>query len=138
MAVLVSAMIGGLLVGDAAAQTRTVVGERFVPAIWVDPDGCQHWVMDDGWEGYMTPNRRPDGTPVCNRPNACLVENSDQLFATGSHQIAAAHRQRLHNFFATLNVTSIVVDGHTDPRGGYEYNMRLSERRAMAVAQIAQ
>ncbi|MCC6006771.1 MAG: OmpA family protein, partial [Rhodobacteraceae bacterium] len=42
------------------------------------------------------------------------------------------------NFFATLNVTSIVVDGHTDPRGGYEYNMRLSERRAMAVAQIAQ
>ena len=24
-------------------------GERYVPGIWIDPDGCEHWVMDDGW-----------------------------------------------------------------------------------------
>lgn len=36
----------------------------YVPGIWVDPDGCEHWVMDDGAEGYMTPNIRPDGRPV--------------------------------------------------------------------------
>ena len=20
----------------------------YLPGIWVDPDGCEHWVMDDG------------------------------------------------------------------------------------------
>ena len=33
---------------SAAAQA-----ERYVPTIWVDPDGCEHWVMDDGAEGYI-------------------------------------------------------------------------------------
>lgn len=37
--------------------------------IWVDPEGCDHWIIDDGLEGYMDPRRRPDGTPVC-RPGA--------------------------------------------------------------------
>jgi hypothetical protein len=34
-------------------------------AIWVDPDGCQHWYIDDGMEGYMTPRLNRDGTPRC-------------------------------------------------------------------------
>lgn len=33
--------------------------------IWIDPNGCDHWIIDDGVEGYMTPRLRPDGTPVC-------------------------------------------------------------------------
>ena len=33
--------------------------------IWVDPDGCQHWYIDDGIEGYMTPRLNRDGTPKC-------------------------------------------------------------------------
>lgn len=40
-------------------------GEIYKPGIWVDPDGCQHWVMDDGIEGYMAPRLRRDGMPVC-------------------------------------------------------------------------
>ncbi|HHL20628.1 MAG TPA: OmpA family protein, partial [Aliiroseovarius sp.] len=43
----------GLMAGSASAQ-NVVNGERYVPGIWVDPDGCEHWVMDDGAEGYMT------------------------------------------------------------------------------------
>ena len=23
--------------------------------IWIDPNGCDHWIIDDGVEGYMTP-----------------------------------------------------------------------------------
>ena len=42
--------------------------EVYTPGIWVDPDGCEHWVMDDGAEGFMTPNVRPDGRPVCRGP----------------------------------------------------------------------
>lgn len=33
--------------------------------IWVDPDGCKHWVVDDGAEGYMSPVLNLDGTPDC-------------------------------------------------------------------------
>lgn len=33
--------------------------------IWVDPDGCQHWYIDDGAEGFMTPRLNRDGTPRC-------------------------------------------------------------------------
>ena len=37
--------------GAATGNTRTVLGERYIPNIWVDPDGCEHWVMDDGVKG---------------------------------------------------------------------------------------
>lgn len=36
-----------------------------VAAIWVDPEGCQHWYIDDGIEGYMSPRLNRDGTPRC-------------------------------------------------------------------------
>ena len=39
-----------------------------VANIWVDPDGCQHWYIDDGLEGYMTPRLNRDGTPRCTTP----------------------------------------------------------------------
>lgn len=33
--------------------------------IWIDPNGCEHWIIDDGVEGYMSPRRNLDGTPKC-------------------------------------------------------------------------
>jgi hypothetical protein len=33
--------------------------------IWVDPNGCQHWIIDDGLEGYADARLYPDGRPVC-------------------------------------------------------------------------
>ena len=44
---------------------RTILAERYIPSIWVDPDGCEHWVMDDGAEGFMTPHVDRHGRPVC-------------------------------------------------------------------------
>lgn len=38
---------------------------RMEPGIWVDSNGCDHWIIDDGIEGYMTPRKTPDGRPVC-------------------------------------------------------------------------
>lgn len=123
---------------DASAQRqRTIVGERYVPTIWIDPDGCEHWVIDNGIEGYMTPNRTPDGRPVCRRNNVCLTESTDTLFATGSYQLRPGARERLAGFFAGNDSTAFVVYGHTDPRGGFEYNMALSENRARVVANVA-
>ncbi|MGR3621296.1 OmpA family protein [Pseudophaeobacter sp.] len=123
---------------DAPTQ-RTVVGERYVPTIWVDPDGCEHWVMDDGAEGFMTPHVTPDGKPVCRRGNLCGVMETDQFFATDKHYINAAGQTRLKEFF-TKNRTvarSFVIAGHTDSRASDEYNIRLSQRRANAVAGVA-
>lgn len=36
-----------------------------VANVWIDPDGCQHWYIDDGIEGYMSPRLNRDGTPRC-------------------------------------------------------------------------
>ena len=39
--------------------------ERLPATVWVDPDGCKHWVIDDGVEGYMSPVLDMDGKPEC-------------------------------------------------------------------------
>lgn len=73
--------------GDAAIRSAAILGveggnrtgaERFVDAgrdeksltqlvagIWVDPNGCDHWIIDDGIEGYLSERLTPDGRPVC-------------------------------------------------------------------------
>ncbi|MDW3182357.1 hypothetical protein [Roseobacter sp.] len=34
--------------------------------IWVDPNGCDHWIIDDGIEGYLSARLdRNTGKPVC-------------------------------------------------------------------------
>ncbi len=33
--------------------------------IWIDPNGCDHWIIDDGVEGYLSPRLDPNGKPVC-------------------------------------------------------------------------
>jgi hypothetical protein len=91
----VFALAMGTITGTAAFSET----ESYVPTIWVDPDGCEHWVMDDGVEGYMSPHTNRDGIPVCRRGNVCGVMNSDQLFATDSARISSAGRSRLNQFF---------------------------------------
>jgi outer membrane protein OmpA-like peptidoglycan-associated protein len=119
------------------ATPRVVVGERYVPTIWVDPDGCEHWVMDDGAEGYMTPNVLPSGIPVCRRGAVCGMMNSDQFFATDSFRVSSAGRQKLREFFASTDAATFIITGHTDSRASDAYNMRLSRNRADAVAAVA-
>jgi hypothetical protein len=38
---------------------------QLVAGIWVDPNGCDHWMIDDGLEGYLSERLTPDGRPVC-------------------------------------------------------------------------
>ena len=136
-AVLSAVALAGLA-GPSAAQQRTVTGERYVPTIWIDPDGCEHWVMDDGEEGFMSPHIDRKGNPVCHRGEICGVMPTDQFFATDRHQIHPHARQNLADFFQKANARAYLVHGHTDSRASDEYNMSLSLRRATAVAQVAQ
>ncbi|WP_298803255.1 hypothetical protein [uncultured Lentibacter sp.] len=38
---------------------------NLVAGIWVDPNGCDHWIIDDGIEGYLSQRLDPYGKPVC-------------------------------------------------------------------------
>jgi len=33
--------------------------------IWIDPKGCDHWIIDDGAEGYLSQRLDKYGKPVC-------------------------------------------------------------------------
>ena len=124
----------------ADAQTPSQQGRDkgiYTPTIWVDPDGCEHWVMDDGAEGYMTPHVSRQGIPVCRRGNVCGVMETDQFFATDKYNISRAGQARLANFFKTTGAVSYIITGHIDSRASDAYNMRLSYNRANAVARIA-
>lgn len=136
------AMIAALALQTSAAdaQTRSQQGRDqgiYVPTIWVDPDGCEHWVMDDGAEGFMTPHTNRQGIPVCRRGNVCGMMQSDQFFATNSHRISSHGKARLAQFFQETGAVSYIITGHTDSRASDEYNMRLSFNRATSVAKIA-
>ncbi|MEM6305416.1 MAG: OmpA family protein [Pseudomonadota bacterium] len=141
---LASTALAAALVFQASAadaQTRSQQGRDrgvYIPTIWVDPDGCEHWVMDDGAEGYMTPHVSRQGIPVCRRGNVCGMMQSDQFFATDSHRINKHGQARLAQFFRETGAISYIITGHTDSRASDEYNMRLSYNRASAVARIAQ
>ncbi len=130
--------VGSAVSGEHQGSNGQVIGEAYVPTIWTDPDGCEHWVMDDGWEGYMTPHVNRQGIPVCRRGNTCAVVNSDQLFATDSYRISHQGKAALTEFFQSAGATSYIIAGHTDSRASDDYNMRLSLNRANAVAAVAQ
>jgi len=142
-ALFAAAVLLGVMIAPAQVQaqssenTQTVVGERYVPTIWVDPDGCEHWVMDDGAEGYMTPHVTRQGIPVCRRGTLCGVMPTDQFFATDSYRISGSGQQSLREFFTTTRAKGYIITGHTDSRASDEYNMRLSNNRAGSVARVA-
>ena len=110
--------------------------QSYVPGIWVDPDGCQHWVMDDGGEGYMTPHVTRDGRPVCEKTSLCAEFAGDQLFKTNSARLTSTSKHKLRSFFRSAQNFQFIIAGHTDSRASEIYNMRLSKLRASAVALI--
>lgn len=126
------------LSGMASAQSGGAITGSIEPGIWIDPDGCMHWVADGGVEGYMTSRVNPEnGMPVCMAMNTCAVANTDTLFATDSSRLTAAGRAHLEQFFSGAGAFAYAIYGHTDSRASDEYNMGLSQRRAASVAAVA-
>jgi len=70
-AVLVSALtIAGCAELDANKGSDTSIDSKDLTelraGIWVDPNGCDHWIIDDGVEGYLSARLdRRTGKPVC-------------------------------------------------------------------------
>jgi hypothetical protein len=74
---MVSAKLAGLMAGvmflAACAQTNKTVDRnidsdglsQMTAGIWVDPNGCDQWIIDDGLEGYLSARLDRYGKPVC-------------------------------------------------------------------------
>lgn len=62
----------GLAACDVPKQNKTVDNgfdskplSELKAGIWVDPQGCDHWIIDDGVEGYLSQRLDRNGKPVC-------------------------------------------------------------------------
>lgn len=49
--------------GQGADEEESLA--NLVAGIWVDPNGCDHWIIDDGIEGYLSQRLDKYGKPVC-------------------------------------------------------------------------
>jgi len=61
-------LAGCQTVGPDKSRDRGVDAKHLsnlVAGVWVDPNGCDHWIIDDGLEGYLSERKQPDGSPVC-------------------------------------------------------------------------
>ncbi|MCF6315626.1 MAG: hypothetical protein L3J30_04905 [Marinosulfonomonas sp.] len=43
---------------------------KMTAGIWIDPNGCDHWMIDDGVEGYLSQRLDKYGKPVCSDAGA--------------------------------------------------------------------
>lgn len=77
--------------------------------------------------------------------SGAITMNNTVLFGFDSAEISDEGKAYLDDFIVTYlevlqpylddgSITNIVIEGHTDPDGSYDYNLELSERRAQAVA----
>lgn len=128
------------LMSEAAFAQDVQRGEqsgRIQWGVWIDPDGCMHWMADGGLEQVQVNRLDPKtGKPVCIKQNTCFVGDADTMFATDSAKLNHNARARLQQVFSQQGVFGYAVYGHTDSRASHEYNQRLSEHRARAVADV--
>ncbi len=124
-------------VAPVAAQERGEQVGRIQWGVWVDPDGCHHWMADGGLEQYQVNRLHPKtGRPVCEEVNRCFEGSSDTMFHTDSFRLKASARKKLEQLFSRGDISGFAVYGHTDSRASNAYNQTLSEHRARAVANV--
>ena len=79
---------------------------------------------------------RPAATPAPTPEPVRVNLSADSLFAFDSAEVMPAGRAELNKLVADLrdvDYDTIVVTGYTDRLGSREYNLALSDRRAVAV-----
>jgi hypothetical protein len=74
---MAAALVAGLAACDVSKADKTVDGfidrkdlSQLKAGIWIDPNGCDHWIIDDGVEGYLSQRLDKYGKPVCSGAGA--------------------------------------------------------------------
>ncbi len=136
-----SAMLVGLSILLTPLAVQAEITGKLEAAIWIDPDGCEHWVIDLGVEGMMSPHLDRDGNPVCNRnPSICMEFPGDMLFDVNKAVLTLDARTAITKYFTQEIIdgqSSFLVVGHTDSDGSLYDNFDLAWARAQAVAEVA-
>lgn len=93
--ILALALAGGLAgcidapIGPDKSQDRNTFDRDDLSGmragIWVDPNGCDHWIIDDGVEGYLSQRLDKYGKPVCSGVAPPTIATGD--FKQGSTNI---------------------------------------------------
>jgi hypothetical protein len=70
IALLAAIAMLGACEGDGIDKTVDKGSDRkhlsqLQAGIWIDPNGCDHWIIDDGLEGYLSLRLDKYGKPVC-------------------------------------------------------------------------
>jgi hypothetical protein len=81
--------LSGCFLADAPAdksQARNTFARKDLSplkaGVWIDPNGCDHWIIDDGVEGYLSQRLDKYGKPVCSGTAPPTVATGD--FKNGS------------------------------------------------------
>ncbi len=153
------AIVGGLLgavVGGATASRGSKVGSRAAVggAIGAAVGAAVGYSLDQqAQEVAQVLNTQVDNNPNAERDKNkdLVVSNTDKhvkimfrdkmMFATNSAVPTPSAQREIRQMIPVLQKypkTLIQVVGHTDSRGTYDYNLRLSEQRAASVGRILQ
>ncbi len=153
----IGAIAGGLLgavVGGATDTKRTHRGRRMAigagagaaigAAIGYSLDQQAKevaQVLNTNVDNNPTAEKNPDKQLVVSNTDKFvkIMFRSPMMFTTNSPTPTASARAEIRNMLPVFRkYPNMIIQtvGHTDNRGGYEYNQRLSEGRAMSVANI--
>lgn len=132
----IGAGVGGVVGGVIGAQTGSTVRGAIIGAVVGGAAGAiighqmdqQAKKIDQSVEG-ATVTRVGEGIAVVFESGLLFDFNSDVIKPT-----AATNLTNLANSLKEYPNTDVVIVGHTDSQGTYEYNQALSERRANAAA----
>jgi OOP family OmpA-OmpF porin len=84
------------------------------------------------------PAPAPVPAPVCEEKLDTVTIDAEKLFAFDKSELKADGKAALdeaaERIKANPQITNVLVTGHTDRLGSFEYNQKLSERRAKEVA----
>ena len=58
---------------DTGSDARDL--SQLVAGIWIDPNGCDHWIINNGVEGYLSSRLQRDGKPVCSNRGGASRSN---------------------------------------------------------------
>ncbi|MBN9886759.1 hypothetical protein [Salipiger abyssi] len=86
---MLSACAGDMPIGPDKSKDVNLIDRDDLSQIrwgvWVDPDGCDNWIADDGVEGYLARRYDRYGKPICSGVAPPTVATGD--FKQGSTSV---------------------------------------------------